>query len=418
MRTRIGCRRKCSLLFSMMCRTGLYERHGACHCQIVLQAQTFPLLARAQWRRPDATSMPASGLPQWRQVSVQSQYVIAGGYGSNKIHPLETMEVETGKCTIQFCKVTKNELWLLKCAGGPQATKGMLKRSKILEELKEKLSEASKNPVNAAVAVRPEEAAVAVEDDPIQELDNIDDEPCVPPGKRPKYSRKRMLDRVFQFDMPNRPPGTAGTAVAESRTISVVAKGTNQLWISIDDLDWLIGYVAVELAFGGVPLIEESAVAEGNCVVPDLALKWDFGQQSWKAKFVAGPRCGEEFVSSVSKMTAQKWATITDAVAVDFDAASFEELKEGTRAFCSNIVRVWQAGRSDCGAGVSWLLIALPPNAIPTTSFTAVADRVYVWGGSMAPLLSNAPCNRGGQECAAFMENWMPLLCLRLYIYT
>ena len=48
---------------------------------------------------------------------------------------------------------------------------------------------------------------------------------------------------------------------------------------------------------------------------------------------MAGARCGEEFVSSVSKMTAQKWSTITDAVAVKFDAASFEEMKEGTRVY-------------------------------------------------------------------------------------
>ena len=89
-----------------------------------------------------AAAMPASGLPQWRHVSVQTQYVLAGGYSSSKTHPLETMEVDTGKHTMQFCKVTKNDLWLLKCAG-PLATKGMLKRSKILEQLKDKLSDAS-----------------------------------------------------------------------------------------------------------------------------------------------------------------------------------------------------------------------------------------------------------------------------------
>ena len=105
-----------------------------------------------------STAMPASGLPQWRHVSVQSQYVIAGGYSSSKTHPLEAMEVETGKHTVQFCQVTNNELWWLRCAGGPQATKSMLKRSKILEQLNDKLSEASQNPrSNAAVAVMLEE---------------------------------------------------------------------------------------------------------------------------------------------------------------------------------------------------------------------------------------------------------------------
>ena len=36
---------------------------------------------------------------------------------------------------------------------------------------------------------------------------------------------------MFQIEMPNRPPGTAGTAAAERRTISLVAKGTSN-WIA------------------------------------------------------------------------------------------------------------------------------------------------------------------------------------------
>ena len=39
------------------------------------------------------------------------------------------------------------------------------------------------------------------------------------------------------------------------------------------------------------------------------------------------------FSSSVANMIAEKWATVQAAVAVDFENATVQQLKEGTRVF-------------------------------------------------------------------------------------
>ena len=70
--------------------------------------------------------------------------------------------------------------------------------------------------------------------------------------------------------MPQRPPELARKAAAEMRKVSVFGKSTNQLWIAVEDVEWLINYVATEVALGGVPQLEAAAVAEGNCEVESL----------------------------------------------------------------------------------------------------------------------------------------------------
>ena len=46
-----------------------------------------------------------------------------------------------------------------------------------------------------------------------------------------------------------------------------------------------------------------------------------------------GPLRGETFTSSVANMSAEKWATVQAAVAVEFEKATLQQLKEGTRLF-------------------------------------------------------------------------------------
>ena len=62
-------------------------------------------------------------------------------------------------------------------------------------------------------------------------------------------------------------------------------------------------------------------------------MKYLFGDRAWKAEFVSGPLTGTTYTSTADNMTAQKWATILDAVAVDFAGATLPQKKEGTRLF-------------------------------------------------------------------------------------
>ena len=112
-----------------------------------------------------------------------------------------------------------------------------------------------------------------------------------------KYAPKRLGNTVFQIEMPQRPPEMAGTAVADLLNVRVLGKSTNQVWIAVEDVDWLINYVAAEVALGGVPQVEVAAVAE----VEGLRVQWNFGAQSWRAEFVTGKLQGTIVHSSVSK---------------------------------------------------------------------------------------------------------------------
>ena len=48
---------------------------------------------------------------------------------------------------------------------------------------------------------------------------------------------------------------------------------------------------------------------------------------------MAGKLKGKVVHSSVQKMNATKWSSVSAAVAVEFDQATFDDLKEGTRLF-------------------------------------------------------------------------------------
>ena len=68
-----------------------------------------------------------------------------------------------------------------------------------------------------------------------------------------------------------------------------MARGTNQLWIEVSDIPWLIDYVAAEVALGGVPEQQDHSDAEGNCEVQGLRMKYDFADRLWHGDFVDGP---------------------------------------------------------------------------------------------------------------------------------
>ena len=95
----------------------------------------------------------------------------------------------------------------------------------------------------------------------------------------------------------------------------------------------MINYVAAEVALGGVPEQQDDSDAEGNCELKGLRMKYDFADRVWQGDFVEGPLRGKSFSSSVANMTAEKWATVQAAVAVEVERATLQQLKEGTRLF-------------------------------------------------------------------------------------
>ena len=76
----------------------------------------------------------------------------------------------------------------------------------------------------------------------------------------------------------------------KKRTVRLLALSTSSLWLSTDDMEWLVTWLAAEYNMGGVPLLE-AAVAEdgfeGNCAAPGVHIRWDF-DGAWEAIIIDG----------------------------------------------------------------------------------------------------------------------------------
>ena len=97
---------------------------------------------------------------------MEQQFVVSGGM-CNKPYVLDTMPVLVSGKERHFCRIVKSETWLLKCGAGAGAQKGILKRSKVVEQLKDKLADASQTMT--------EGHAAAVADDPMSALDEVEE---------------------------------------------------------------------------------------------------------------------------------------------------------------------------------------------------------------------------------------------------
>ena len=99
------------------------------------------------------------------------QFVVKGGM-CNKPYVLDTMPVLVSGKEKNFCRINKNEAWLLNCGAGTGAKKGISKGSKVIEQLKDKLADASQT-MNQGSAVAAHAPAVA--DDPMSALDEVEE---------------------------------------------------------------------------------------------------------------------------------------------------------------------------------------------------------------------------------------------------
>ena len=295
-------------------------------------------------------------------VHLETQFVVRGGL-SKKPCVLDTMEIATPTGTRHFCKVNKNDSWLLKCSAGREARKGVLKRSRVLETLKKKLGvvPAQDPELTESTSAPSEEVA----HDPMNDLDVVAEGEAQRSPKKLKYYPKRVCNRVQKIAMPMRPPESASSAVAGHCMVHAMARGTNQLWIAVEDVKWLVNYVADEVALGGVAEQQDESDTEGNCELPLLRMKYDFAASAWQADFVDGPLRGETFTSSVANMSAEKWATVQAAVAVEFEKATLQQLKEGTRLFLKShceTVLAQHDSVDDCGRSCGEIVSAVADN--------------------------------------------------------
>ena len=285
----------------------------------------------------------------WRPISFVKSLSFKGGYQGHAL-PVESREVETPGGTLAFLKLEKRCEWLCKAVAGPKANiRDALKRSRLFDELRSKIVEESARGdpagvVPVAVAAEPEND----ENDPMNALVALDDVlvGSDSSGRKRKdghtgtaYSPKRRKTSIISVEMPEQ-ERTRWPTCTKTRNAKLIAQSTNSLWISSDDVEWLIHWLVDEIDTGGVPIEDESAVGlEANCAAPGVHIRWDFNG-AWEAiaserdSAVAEQGVGDTVLarSLVSKLTLEKWEIVDNIYeyGVDFSAATPKQRKDAT----------------------------------------------------------------------------------------
>ena len=249
----------------------------------------------------------------WRPLSVQTVYSVSGGYlGAKKTCALSSKTLDVQRTVdgsditvaATFIRINKNDDWMLKAVGGPKAQKGFLKRTTLIERMRSKLVD--RGLCDTSVA---DERVDDDGDDPMGQLDCPVERPASRP-KRTRYARKRVKNQEVTITMPMY-ASCAYPDNKETKDVTVMADGTNQLWVLKEDLPWLLATLADECGYGGVPVANDcAAVADGICpAAPGVNIKWDFqSSDGWIASFVHGPLLGQPSVAcKVSKFSQEKW---------------------------------------------------------------------------------------------------------------
>ncbi len=283
---------------------------------------------------------------KWRPVSFVKSFSFKGGYQGHAL-PVESRVVEAAGGTLAFLKLEKRSEWLCKAVAGPKANiRDTLKRSRLFEELRAKIVEQSAHvdqaAVQAAVAAEPE----VEENDPMNALVSLGDEPdgSQRTGRKRKdnrtvYAPKRRKSAIISVEMPEQ-ERTRWPACKRTRNVKLLAQSTNSAWISTDDVEWLIHWLVDEIGTGGVTIEDESAVGlEANCAAPGVHIRWDF-KGAWEAiaferdSAVAEQGVGDTVLarSLVSKLALEKWEVVgkIHEYGVDFSDATPKQRKDAT----------------------------------------------------------------------------------------
>ena len=144
-------------------------------------------------------------------------------------------------------------------------------------------------------------------------LDELDTTQPAKKKRKRAYKHIRPRDKVVKVTMPEL-ERNANPECTEEREILLLPSSTNGLWMSVENVPWLVSWVASEIATGCVPMFTgdaEKAKLEPNCDVPGVHIRWDF-EGGWEAVGVSGHFKGKTTKCVVSNMTAEKWA-VADA---------------------------------------------------------------------------------------------------------
>ena len=266
----------------------------------------------------------------WQPVLVQRSVTVSGGHSKEHLMD-DALEIDSavagGIDGDVFIRLDKNSPWLLQCVGGIQMKKGGLCRSKVVTQLRDKSASGD----NESASSSPQKRQGVDEDvDVMEELDNCKPENEVQlTRQRRAFIPKRQKQQVVVVKMPLHALDRSSGC---ERDVRLLATSTNSLWISQEDIPWLVCYVADEVMKGGVAVEkDDTPELEQNTPVPHLNVHWDFASgDAWVAEFVAGDLAGTKVSSNVRGLSQTKWESINgdNRFGVTLAKASFNVKKD------------------------------------------------------------------------------------------
>ena len=235
----------------------------------------------------------------------------------------DTTEDCTRRLADVFVKINKNAEWMIKAVGGMKAQRGFLSRTKLVEDLKAHM-------LRLRGSTPPPSAVADVDDaDPMSALCNGEGDMYTAKPKPTKYSRKRK-GMVVEVDMPQCEPSRHPNCDSRKK-VRVLGVSTNQVWLALSDVPWLIQWLVDSVSTSGVPMLHDAVLTANSPAVAGVNFQWDF-EDSWEATILVGPNTGSTIVSSVSDFAEAKWAVVAPVhnYGVSFADSTYAQKKTAT----------------------------------------------------------------------------------------
>ena len=115
------------------------------------------------------------------------------------------------------------------------------------------------------------------------------------PKKKRKmsYVSKRAKNKIIAVQLPERERSTYPDC-NQTRQVHLLAVSTNSLWLAVEDVEWLVLWLADE--HRGVALTEDLyGPSDGNCSVPNVRMRYCF-DKAWEAIIIASAHKGQTII--------------------------------------------------------------------------------------------------------------------------
>ena len=265
--------------------------------------------------------MPSKGMPQWKTPTIKTQIVLHGAHLKDAT-PLEVKEVSCpsaggdGVSIIKFVEVGKCQPWLFKAVLGPNAQQGSIQESTIITELRKNMDQ------RAMGAEAGHASAVADAGDPMAALAIRSAKTDPTAGKANATSagevrtpkNKRGADEIVSVDVLDLFGGDT------KRPVKLLRGNRGKMYLELDEVPWLVVFVASEMESGGFEGIKDphgledptrSQEGGGASAVADLfKTRWDPTKKMWVSIWLDGPKKGETVHVPMKTFTRGKYDNV------------------------------------------------------------------------------------------------------------